>query len=155
MSKPSKPLQYNRRGKRRKPIVWEEFDKLCAMQCTREEIAAWFGISKQALIRACHTNFGMTFKELHAQKRMKGRISVRRKQFQLAMEGNPTMLIWLGKQYLGQRDNMELTSDPQRPLASVVQVYLPDNGRGAGPVSNALAPATIPAGLVGTVIEGE
>jgi hypothetical protein len=34
-------------------------------------------------------------------------MSLRRTQFKLA-EKNPTMAIWLGKQYLGQRDNIEV-----------------------------------------------
>jgi hypothetical protein len=36
-----------------------------------------------------------------------GRISVRRKQMQLLEEGSQTMAVWLGKQLLGQRDNMD------------------------------------------------
>lgn len=36
--------------------------------------------------------------------RANGRMSLKRKQFDLAMKGNVTMLIWLGKQTLGQRD---------------------------------------------------
>ena len=46
-------------------------------------------------------------KDLHAiveQGRCQGRMSVRRKQFQLLDEGNVTMAI-LGKQMLGQRDS--------------------------------------------------
>ena len=34
-------------------------------------------------------------------------MSLRRTQFKLA-EKNPTMAIWLGKQQLGQRDNIEV-----------------------------------------------
>jgi hypothetical protein len=33
--------------------------------------------------------------------------SLKRKQFQVAMRGNPALLIWLGKQYLGQSDKLE------------------------------------------------
>ena len=33
-----------------------------------------------------------------------GKSSLRRQQFALAMKGNAAMLIWLGKQYLGQAD---------------------------------------------------
>lgn len=38
--------------------------------------------------------------------RLQGNITIRRKQFQLALagDGNVTMLIWLGKQLLGQTD---------------------------------------------------
>lgn len=36
--------------------------------------------------------------------REQGTMSLKRKQYELAMNGNPTMLIWLGKIMLGQRD---------------------------------------------------
>lgn len=36
-----------------------------------------------------------------------GKASLRRRQHRLAMSGHPTMLIWLGKQYLGQKDATE------------------------------------------------
>ena len=45
----------------------------------------------------------MSFSEVFSIKREKGKVSLRRSQFKLA-EKNPTMAIWLGKQYLGQRD---------------------------------------------------
>ena len=38
-----------------------------------------------------------------------GRISLRRQQFKLLREGSVTTAIWLGKQYLGQRDQREQT----------------------------------------------
>ena len=38
-----------------------------------------------------------------------GKRSLRRIQFKLA-EKNPTMAIWLGKQYLGQRDNIDVAN---------------------------------------------
>lgn len=34
---------------------------------------------------------------------------LRAKQYEVAMAGNPTMLIWLGKQFLGQKDKTEQT----------------------------------------------
>ena len=48
----------------------------------------------------------MTFSEVFAEKRQKGRASLRRLQFRLA-EKSATMAIWLGKQYLGQKDQVE------------------------------------------------
>ena len=45
----------------------------------------------------------------------KGRMSLRRLQFEKAQTGNTTMLIWLGKQMLGQKDKIE-TSENNDPL---------------------------------------
>lgn len=57
----------------------------------------------------------MRFSETFAIKRGKGKISLRRSQFQLA-EKNASMAIWLGKQYLGQKDVVEigLPADSQK-----------------------------------------
>jgi len=40
-----------------------------------------------------------------------GKLSLRRKQVELAVEGNPTMRIWLGKQYMGQKDKHETSAE--------------------------------------------
>jgi hypothetical protein len=39
------------------------------------------------------------------------KIRLRRAQLRLAIDGNVTMLIWLGKQYLGQSDHPFAESD--------------------------------------------
>lgn len=89
-------------------INWQEFDRLCAMQCTEEEIAAWFRCSVDTIDRACRRELRLGFAELFRQKRKLGYVSLRRAQFQAALQGNPTMLIFLGKHYLGQCEKAEL-----------------------------------------------
>ncbi len=56
------------------------------------------------------------------KKRSSMRLRLRRAQFRLAMEGNVTMLIWLGKQYLGQSDHPMTLSDAQaeQPRQSIM-----------------------------------
>jgi hypothetical protein len=56
------------------------------------------------------------------QKRQKTRqdLAAGRLQFEEAREGHPTMLIWLGKQILGQRDHVE--QEPNRPIQAPVPV---------------------------------
>lgn len=88
-------------------IDWKEFDKLCGLQCTLEEIAGWFDCSADTIERRVHEKYGVTFAERFAKKRAGGKISLRRRQYEAAMSGNPTLLIWLGKQYLGQKDKFE------------------------------------------------
>ena len=70
------------------------------MQCTDEEMAAWFGITRETLVRR---KKGDILDAIERGK-AKGRASLRRAQFQNALNGNATMQIWLGKQLLGQRD---------------------------------------------------
>lgn len=93
-----------------KPIVidWKEFDKLCYMQCTLNEIAAWFECSPDTIENRCWDEQGVKFSDYYAEKKDKGRISLRRAQYQAAVDGkNTSMMIWLGKQYLGQKDKLE------------------------------------------------
>jgi len=98
-------------------IDWEELDKLCAMQCTIDEISAWFGCSRWTIGRAVKRRYGKTFATYFEQKRGAGKVSIRRKQFQRAtQDGSDTMLIWLGKQYLKQSDKQELSGSKDNPI---------------------------------------
>lgn len=80
-----------------------QFEKLCSIQCTQEEIAGFFNCSPDTIERWCHREYKERFAEVYAKKRGVGKISLRRSQFRMA-ETNPSMAIWLGKQYLGQRE---------------------------------------------------
>lgn len=102
-----------RTGRPHKEIDQKQFENLCGLQCTHEEICGWFDVSAKTLEKWCKETYGdgMTFSKVFAQKRGAGKISLRRAQFRLA-EKNANMAIWLGKQYLGQMDN-PITDDPE------------------------------------------
>lgn len=85
----------------------EQFEKLCSIQCTREEIAGFFNVSEDTIDRWCIREYGETFAAVFKQKRQIGKISLRRSQWKMAQK-NVTMSIWLGKQFLGQQDKQEL-----------------------------------------------
>lgn len=78
-----------------------KLEKLAAMQCTQEEAAGFFEVRRETLNRKLRQR---QYREAWERGRLTGRISIRRKQFQ---KNSDTMLIWLGKQYLGQRDRPE------------------------------------------------
>jgi hypothetical protein len=87
-------------------------EKLAALNCTLEEIAAFFSVSLPTIDRLVAIG-----REAIECGRYKGRLSVRREQFKLLQAGNATMGIWLGKQLLGQRDydrERIFRADPQR-----------------------------------------
>lgn len=92
------------------PIDWELFSKLCSLQCTQLEIASFFKCSVDTLENRCKSDKGMTYSEYFTQNCGNGKISLRRQQWKLAEKGNATMLIWLGKQYLEQKDRSDITS---------------------------------------------
>lgn len=112
-----------RQGAGRKPakIDLVELQKLCSLQCTYEEIAAWFNCSVRTI-----ENYAKKpeFAEVMARGRAKGRISVRRAQMQLLESGNATMGVWLGKQLLGQRDvtPIELSGTQGKPMELSIEV---------------------------------
>jgi len=112
------------KGRPKIQIDWTAFDKLCGMQCTKREIADFFDVSEDTIDRACKRDHKVNFAVYFAQKAAKGRISLRRKQWDVAMAGNNTMLIWLGKQYLGQSDKIHQTGSGGTPALLI----LPANG---------------------------
>ena len=92
----------------RKEIDQKQFENLCGLQCTLEEICGWFDVTDKTLDSWCKRTYHASSSEVFKQKRGKGKISLRRNQWRIA-EKNATMAIWLGKQYLGQRDVVEQT----------------------------------------------
>jgi hypothetical protein len=102
-------MEKNKGGRPKKTIDFETFDKLIQIQCTGEEIAAYFEINYDTLDRIIKDKHNMSFSEYFEQNRGKGKISLRRAQFQTAMSGNTTMQIWLGKNWLGQTDKQEIS----------------------------------------------
>jgi hypothetical protein len=89
------------------PVDLAELEKLAAMHCTQGEVAAWFGLTQQAISKRLQRNPAKTVWETGWAK---GNISLRRNQMQRAEAGDKTMLIWLGKQWLGQTDRQEVTN---------------------------------------------
>lgn len=92
----------------RKDFDWNEVDKLCAIHCTRREIADWFDMSEDTVDRRCQEEHGVSFAAYYEQKKSPGKISLRRKQYQKAMDGDTSMLIWLGKNWLDQTDKSKV-----------------------------------------------
>lgn len=88
-------------------IDWDQFEKLCQVHCTLEEIAGIFSCSSDTIERRVVEKYGRIFAEVFKEKSALGKLSLRRKQFELAQKGDKTMLVWLGKQFLGQVDNIE------------------------------------------------
>jgi hypothetical protein len=112
-----------RKGAGRKAIAIDasELEKLCALQCTHEDLAAWFGCSTRTIEKLSKQP---DYAEVMARGRARGRISVRRAQMKLLEAGNATMGVWLGKQMLGQRDvtPIELSGRDGQPLQIGLEV---------------------------------
>lgn len=86
----------------------KKVEVLAALQCTYDEIASGLGISTPTLDRRRKEN--PAIEEAIKRGRELGKRSIRRLQYELAKEKDRTMLIWLGKQWLGQRDKHDIES---------------------------------------------
>lgn len=77
--------------------------KLAAIHCTYEEIAAFFNVDRTVIFER--------FQDVVKRGKEVGKISVRRLQIKAARRGSIPMLIWLGKQLLGQQENVEVKDE--------------------------------------------
>ena len=98
------------RGRPRKEFDKKTFEDLCSLGCSQEEICWFFRDEKgkpaniDTLSRWCVRTYKMTFQEYFKKTGLMGlKIKLRRNQFKLS-EKSAAMAIFLGKQYLGQRD---------------------------------------------------
>ena len=94
-------------GRPRKEIDKKAFENLCSLQCTKEEIQAFFDVSDKTLDGWCSRTYKKSFSEVFADKRGLGKISLRRMQWRLA-ERNAAMAIHLGKNILNQTDHVSV-----------------------------------------------
>lgn len=86
-----------------KDLDKNQIEQLAMIQCTMGEIAAVMSCSVDTLDRR--------YAEVIKQGRQKGAMSLRRMQYERARSGNTAMLIWLGKQYLGQTEKMVMQTE--------------------------------------------
>ena len=136
-------------GRPRKEIDMVLLTKLCQFQCTALECAAMLGMSDVTLDTRLVEETGSGFLEFFKSHSGEGKVSLRRAQFKAAL-GSPaveatdtlpavpmirpsiTMQIWLGKQWLGQRDEQSLRIGGPDGQTPTFEVILPIMGAGNG-----------------------
>ena len=84
------------RGDNQTVVPPEEVEKLAKLGCSLEEMSDWFGVP----VNTIKYNFSSQI----AKGRAETKQALRRAQIKLALQGNATMLIWLGKNMLGQSE---------------------------------------------------
>ena len=102
-----------RAGAGRKPVSidLEEVEKLCALQCTDEDLAGFFGVNVRTIERRRRRNASLA--AAMERGRAKGRISVRRWLYVQATQGKTPALIFLAKNLPGYRDTR--SNEPSGP----------------------------------------
>ncbi len=136
-------------GRPRKEIDMELLTKLCQIQCTAVECADMLGVTDDTLDARLHEETGAGFSEFYKTHSSEGKVSLRRAQFKAALgspavEATPTtpavpmlrpsitMQIWLGKQWLDQKDQQALQVAGPDGETPIFEVIIPGMGPGNG-----------------------
>lgn len=107
-------------------IDWLKVDRYLQAQCEGTGIAGLLGINPETLYRHCQEKHKMGFDAYSAIKKSEGKELLRGKQFEMAMKGNTAMVIWLGKQYLEQREKSDVSHEGI-PAPININVTSPEN----------------------------
>ena len=104
------------KGPRKGPITekdFKNFEGMCHIQCTLDEIASMYDTTRDTIIRRVEEHYGEKFSTVFARKKENGWMSLRRSQWNRGVKDkNTAMLIFLGKQYLKQSDDPQRNTEP-------------------------------------------
>lgn len=106
---------FNPNGRPEKDIDWLLFEDLCAIQCTQEEIAGLLRLHPDTLRARVKKQYEEDYTEIYKRYSANGKSSLRRNQFNLS-KTNAAMAIWLGKQWLDQKENNPIQQIPEEYL---------------------------------------
>ena len=109
-------------GRKKIAIDWNEIEKYLIAGVSGNKIANSLGICDDTLFARCVEDHKVNFSDYSAKKKQKGDSLLYVKQYQSAMGGNVSMLIWLGKQRLGQTDQPKDTQEFNGSLANLLGV---------------------------------
>lgn len=104
-------------------INQKNFEGMCFVQCTKEEICAILDVSDKTLTRWCIETYGVNFDGAYKRFSQGGKMSLRRNMFKQA-EHNPSMAIWLSKQHLGMKDVVEVDTGEEEDKAREILVSI-------------------------------
>ena len=104
-------------GRPNKDVDEDVIAKLSQIGCTQEEIGAVVGISARTLQRR--------FSDLVEENKNIGKASLRKRMWASALKGNPNMMIWLSKNYLGMKDRT-VQETVVEPLPLIIEAKAED-----------------------------
>ncbi len=104
-----------------KPIDWDKVDNLLMAGCKGTEICPHFDMHPNTFYDRVAEKYKMSFTEYSTQKRSKGDSLLLAKQFEKAIKGDNTLLIWLGKTRLGQTDHISDTPPNDKKLDLILE----------------------------------
>lgn len=111
------PIKVPTRGRARLEFTdkeWKQLEDMAQIHCTGEEMASIIGVDYDTLNARIREKYECSFSDWYKIHSDGGKMCLRRAQFKKAVkDGNVPMLIWLGKQWLGQTDKIENESGTQ------------------------------------------
>lgn len=91
-----------------RPIDWDKIGQMFLCGASIVQAAASIGINRETLYRRCELDLGITLMAFSQEKYEEGNTALHAAQYTKAIKDkNPTMLIWLGKQRLNQKETLE------------------------------------------------
>ena len=118
-----KPGEPGNAGRAEYKVDYKTLDPLCEIQCTGEECASVLNVDYETLNTALKREGHGGFVDYFKRKSAAGKVSLRRRQYKAAVEdGNPTMLIWLGKQWLDQKEKVAPVEGEQSVADALLEI---------------------------------
>ena len=98
----------NRVGRPEKEFDWKVLDSILQFGANLIDCSELLDVSEDTIQRKIKGEHGCTFTEYRTKKMGRMRVKLLQKQFEMAQNGNVALLIWLGKQHLGQAEKQEI-----------------------------------------------
>lgn len=109
----------NKAGRPAKEFDWKLLDSILQFGARLIDCSEMLELSDDTIQRNIRVEHDLTFSEYRERKMSRMRMKILQKQFDVAMQGNVALLIWLGKQHLGQVDKQETKLD-----GSKIEIYI-------------------------------
>lgn len=100
----------------KKKIDFVYLKTICQRPISSEDVAAILGVSKDTIERAVKKEYGIGLAAFKEQNLAGLRLTILDQQIKIMNKGNASMAIWLGKQYCGQKDKTEISTDEIKPF---------------------------------------
>lgn len=127
---PKKKVEQKQNGGRKlKKIDWTKVENLIVCGCSGVQIAATLGVHYETLYDRCLKENKRSWTEYSQEFWEKGNAQLHAKQYQMAMKGDKTLMVWLGKNRLKQSDKIESKIDANVQVEQKAILEIPDNGR--------------------------
>lgn len=106
-----------------KKIDWKRVNELLEAGCPGTEIAAYFGMHPDTFYKRVESQYKMGFSDYSSQKKSCGDALIREAQYKKATKRlDNTMLVWLGKNRLGQKENTSEREYPEDVVKPFVEL---------------------------------